>query len=140
MKKETNDLLKELEGNCKIDDYIIENESSFVFTSIKDFWNDACKKSGMSKSNIINKADFNYCYFYDVINGRKTPTKDKIIRLVLAMGLSYEDCQQALRLSDKSLLYPRNRRDSIIIYSLKNELSIFQCNELLTKFNEETLK
>lgn len=140
MKKNTNDLFEELEGKCKIDDYISSNTSSFVFHTINDFWENACEKSGESKSNIINKADFNYCYFYDVINGRKIPAKDKIIRLVLAMNLSLDDCQQALRLCDKSLLYPRIKRDSIIIYAINNNMTILQCNDLLSKFGEEILK
>lgn len=140
MKKDTNDLLKELSADCEIEKYISENSSSFVFHTINEFWEKACEKSGMSKSNIINKSDFNYCYFYDVINGRKIPGRDKIIRLALAMNLSLDDCQQVLRLSDKSLLYPRVKRDSIIIHALNNKLSILQCNELLGKFDEETLK
>lgn len=140
MKKDTNDLFEELGTDCKIEEFITENSSSFVFHTINEFWEKACEKSGMSKSNIINKSDFNYCYFYDVINGRKIPGRDKIIRLALTMNLSLDDCQQALRLSDKSLLYPRVKRDSVIIYALNNKLSIFQCNELLGKFNEETLK
>ena len=140
MKKGTNDLFEELGADCKIEEFISENSSSFVFHTINEFWEKACEKSGMSKSNIINKSDFNYCYFYDVINGRKIPGRDKIIRLALAMNLSLDDCQQVLRLSDKSLLYPRVKRDSVIIYALNNKLSIFQCNELLGKFDEETLK
>lgn len=140
MKKDTNDLFEELGSNCKIDDYLNNNSSSFVNHTLSSFWEDACEKSGMSKSNIINKSEFNYSFFYDVINGRKIPARDKIIRLALTMSLSLDDCQQALRLSDKSLLYPRIKRDSIIIYALNNCLTISQCSELLAKLNEEILK
>lgn len=139
-KKNTDDLLKELRKNCEIDNFIKTNATSFVYHKINDFWKNACEKSGMSKSNIINKSEFNYSFFYDVINGRKIPARDKIIRLALTMNLSLDDCQQALRLSDKSLLYPRIKRDSIIIYALNNGLTISGCNELLNKFNEEILK
>lgn len=140
MKKDTNDLFEELDNNCKIDDYMNENESSFVYHTLNDFWDSMCDKSGMSKSNIINKSEFNYSFFYDVINGRKIPARDKIIRLALTMDLNLDDCQQALRLSDKALLYPRIKRDSIIIFAVNNSLTILECNELLNKFNEETLK
>ena len=140
MSKNTSDLFEELGNNCVIDDYMNKNTSSFVNHTLNNFWEEACKKSGMSKSNIINKAEFNYSFFYDVINGRKIPARDKIIRLALTMNLSLDDCQQALRLSDKSLLYPRIKRDSIIIYSLNNCLTISQCKTLLNKFGEEILK
>lgn len=140
MKKDTNDLLKELGPDCEIEDYLNSNTSSFVNHTLNNFWQDICEKSGMSKSNIINKSEFNYSFFYDVINGRKIPARDKIIRLALTMNIGLDNCQQALRLSDKSLLYPRIKRDSIIIYALNNNLTISECNKLLNKFNEEILK
>lgn len=140
MKKSTDDLFEELSKKCEIENYINNNLSLFVVHGIHEFWEEACKKSGLSKTNIINKSDFNYCYFYDVINGRKIPSKDKIIRLALTMNMTLDDCQQALRLSEKPLLYPKIKRDSIIIYALNNNLNFYECNELLNTFDEEILK
>ena len=137
----TFELLKSLSAkNCSLDDYFHENDDQFVNEDIKAFWENLIAKSGRSKSNIINKADFSYCYFYDIINGRKMPTKDKVVRLTLAMKLSLNDCQAALKLSGRSALYPRVRRDSILIYAIENQLTIFRCDELLTKYGEEGLK
>lgn len=140
MRKSTDNLLNELQdNNCNIEKYLKSNPDSFVFNSINEFWEDAISRSGLSKSNIINKADFSYCYFYDVINGRKIPGKDKIIRLILTMHLDVDDCQEALRLSGRSSLYPRIKRDSIIIYAINNRMSVYQTSELLTKCGEEAL-
>ncbi|MBS6613607.1 MAG: hypothetical protein KH285_02540 [Anaerotruncus sp.] len=141
MRKSTEDLLEELQNeNCKIDEYLKGNGESFVYDKIKDFWEAAIEKSGYSKSNIINKSDFSYCYFYDVINGRKIPGRDKIIRLILTMKLSVDECQEALRISGRSALYPRIRRDSIILFAISNGLSIYQLSELLADAGEEQLK
>mgnify|MGYP001041219213 FL=1 len=141
MRKSTEDLLEELQNeNCKIDEYLKGNGESFVYDKIKDFWEAAIEKSGYSKSNIINKSDFSYCYFYDVINGRKIPGRDKIIRLILTMHLSVDECQEALRISGRSALYPRIRRDAIILFAISNGLSIYQLSELLADAGEEQLK
>lgn len=141
MRKSTEDLLEELQNeNCKIDEYLKGNGESFVYDKIKDFWETAIEKSGYSKSNIINKSDFSYCYFYDVINGRKIPGRDKIIRLILTMKLSVDECQEALRISGRSALYPRIRRDAIILFAISNGLSIYQLSELLADAGEEPLK
>lgn len=141
MRKSTEDLLEELQNeNCKIDEYLKGNGESFVYDKIKDFWETAIEKSGYSKSNIINKSDFSYCYFYDVINGRKIPGRDKIIRLILTMKLSVDECQEALRISGRSALYPRIKRDSIILFAISNGLSIYQLSELLADAGEEQLK
>ena len=141
MRKSTEDLLEELQNeNCKIDEYLKGNGESFVYDKIKDFWETAIEKSGYSKSNIINKSDFSYCYFYDVINGRKIPGRDKIIRLILTMHLSVDECQEALRISGRSALYPRIRRDAIILFAISNGYSISQRSDLLADAGEEPLK
>lgn len=141
MRKSTEDLLEELQNeNCKIDEYLKGNGESFVYDKIKDFRETAIEKSGYSKSNIINKSDFSYCYFYDVINGRKIPGRDKIIRLILTMHLSVDECQEALRISGRSALYPRIRRDAIILFAISNGYSIYQLSELLADAGEEPLK
>lgn len=126
--------------NCSLDNYFSDNNDQFVNEDIKAFWENLIAKSGRSKSNIINKADFSYCYFYDIINGRKMPTKDKVVRLSLAMKLSLQECQSALKLSGRSSLYPRVRRDSILIYAIENQLTTFRCDELLSKYGEDGLK
>lgn len=141
MAKRTNDLMEELSGqDTDLDRYFEENPTSFINVDIKEFWKKAVDTSSKTKSDIINKADMSYCYFYDVINGRKIPSKDKIIRIALAMNLSLDNCQEALRISGKSALYPRIKRDSILIYAINKGYSIYQTNDLLAEHGEEMLK
>lgn len=141
MAKKTDDLMQELNGQeFDLDRYFEENPSSFINVDIKNYWKEAIKKSSKTKSDIINKADLSYCYFYDIINGRKIPSKDKIIRIVLAMKLDLDDCQEALRISGKSALYPRIKRDSILIYAINKGYSVYETNDLLTEYGEELLK
>lgn len=141
MAKTTTELLRELKRqSCSLPDYLANHKETFVVEDIKAFWEQLIKEKKYSKSNIINKADFSYCYFYDVINGRKMPTKDKVVRLALAMKMSIDECQQALKISGRSALYPKVRRDSVLIYAIEKHLTIAQCNELLAKHGEDELK
>ncbi len=141
IRKKTDELLEELKfKNTDIQDYINNNPQSFIEINLKEFWDSIIKKSQMSKSDIINKSDFSYVYFYDVIAGKKIPTSDKIVRLILAMHLSLEDCQTALRYCGKSQLYPRIKRDSVIIYAINQQYTVMQTQELLNKSGEKELK
>lgn len=141
LRKKTDELLKELKfKNTNIQKYIETNPDSFIEINLKDFWTNIVDNSGMTKSDIINKSDFSYVYFYDVIAGKKIPTSDKIIRLVLAMHLTLEQCQTALRYCGKSQLYPRIKRDSIIIFAITRNYTVFQTQELLKKSGENQLK
>lgn len=141
MIKGTDDLLSELNSDDNsLDDFLDNSSESFIHPDIKAFWLSLIEKSNRSKSDIINKSDFNYKYFYDVINGKKTPKRDKVIKLCLAMKTGIDNCQAALKLSGKSQLYPKVRRDSIILYALKNEWSVFRCSTALAQYGEEELK
>lgn len=140
-RRKTDELLEELKfKNTDIQEYIENNPDSFIEINLKEFWIDIINNSEMSKSDIINKSDFSYVYFYDVIAGKKIPTSDKIIRLVLAMHLSLEQCQTALRYCGKSQLYPRIKRDSLLIFAITHGYTVFQTQELLIKSGENELK
>lgn len=139
--KSTTELLRELKRqSCSLPDYLADHKEAFIVEDIKAFWEQIIEKKNYSKSNIINKSDFSYCYFYDVINGRKMPTKDKVVRLALALKMTVEECQQALKISGRSALYPKIRRDSVLIYAIEKHLTIAQCNDLLSKHGEGELK
>lgn len=111
-----------------------------IILAAKDFWEAAIERSGMSKCNIINKADFNYCYFYDIVNGRKIASRDKVIRLILSMHLTTDDCQEALRISGRSALYPKVQRDALLIYGIENRYTVDETNQLLSAHGEDTLR
>lgn len=137
----TDDLMKALsKEDCDIENYLSENDSEFIDENIKAFWDRLIEKSGFSKSNIINRSDFNYRHFYDCTCGRKMPTKDKVIRLSLAMRLSLDECQEALKISGRAPLYPRIRRDSLLIYAVEHHMTIFKCDEMLLQCGEGELK
>ena len=119
--------------NCvqKYTEFFERTPKKFIKPDIKAFWNGLVKKSGMKKNSIIDKSDFGYVYFYDVINGKKTPSRDKIVKLILAMKLSLDDCQNALQYCGRSTLSPEIERDFILIYGIKEKLSVYEVSEVL---------
>lgn len=78
-------------------------------------------------------------YGYQILNGTKTPGRDKVIALCLSLSLSFEDTQRALMLANAGSLYARRKRDSILIFSLQKGLSVMDTNILLTDFSEKPL-
>lgn len=141
LRKKTDELLEELKfKNTDIQEYIETNPDSFVEINLKEFWNKMIEKSGLSKYDIINKSDFSYNYFYEVICGKKIPSADKIVRLALAMHLSLDDCQTALKYCGLAPLYPRIKRDSLLIFALTHNYSVYQTIELLNESGEKELK
>ena len=56
------------------------------------------------------------------------------------MHLGWDDCQKTLRICGLSELYPRFRRDSIIIYAVAHGLTVYELNELLILQKENEIK
>ncbi len=141
MKKITDELMEALKNeSSSVEDYLEDNRDELIKIDIKKFWSEMIKKSGMTKTEIIDRSDCGYNYFFCIIGAKKIPSRDKIIELIVAMGLEVDDCQNALKFSGKAPLYPRVKRDNIIIYGINNHQSIFQINESLKKNGEDLLK
>lgn len=139
--KRTEDLLEQLKlQNISYEDYLSDNEDSFVITDLSDFWKKAIKKSKMAKIDIINGADIGYTYFYNIIAGKSIPARDTIIKIYLSMGLCLDDCQNALNLYKWSYLHPKNKRDSILIYALAHKLSLYEVEDMLVSQSEKGFK
>lgn len=139
--KNTSELMNELtKEEVSIDEYLENNSDIISNADIKRHWHSLIEKSQLSSFDIINRSEFAYAYYYEVIGGKKIPSRDKVIRLILAMHLSLEDCQKTLRICGLSELYPRFRRDSIIIYAVTHGLTVYELNELLILQKENELK
>lgn len=140
-KKKTEELLKILEKETSFDEYLTENAEEFISGSLADVLNEYTEKSKLKKSDIINAADLDRTYAYQVFSGvRKKPSRDKVLRLCFGMKLSVYDTQALLKRSGYPQLYPRIRRDSVLIFSLERGLSVMEANELLYDLGEAVLE
>lgn len=141
MSKSTGDLLMQLSNKKTVfKEFVCKNKESFIKKNAKKHWENLLKKSEMTKSDIINKSDIGYTYFYDIIRGEKCPSRDKIVRLILSMNLSLDECQNTLKLYNWSQLYAKDKRDSAIIYAINHQMTVWQLNEMMSENSIETLK
>ncbi len=74
------------------------------------------------------------------ISSRVNPTRrDNAIMLAFGLGCSLVETQRLLRLAGVSELWPKIRRDAIIIWSIKEGLSREECDDELWRLGEKTL-
>ena len=137
----TQNLLNQLKKeNVSFEEYVKKAENKFLSVNLKTYWYEILEKTDLSKSDIINRADIGYTYFYDIIRGEKCPSRDKIVRIILATGLNLDDCQNTLKLYDWAELYPKNKRDSALIYAIEHKQSVAALNEMLNSNKMELLQ
>lgn len=134
----TEDLLGAL-STLTIDEFCEKHSEDLVSISPEVYLDTLILNSSLRKSEIIKAADFDTVYFYQILSGKKTPSRDKILRLLIAMKTPFKSCQLMLRLYGHALLYPRILRDSIVIYAINNQLTLEKLQDELTSAGEDPL-
>ena len=138
--KTTTELLKELENFNSFEEYIKTNKDNMISKSLSEYLNELINERNISKSEVIRKSELNENYAYQIFSGLKnSPTRDKVICLSIGMDLTVAETNSLLKLAGLLPLYPRVKRDSIIIIGINAGQSVMKINETLFENAEETL-
>lgn len=140
MNKTTDELMYILMSKEDLPQYIEENSNEFLQSSLCQYLNQLQTEYGLKKGDIIADALVERSYGYQIFSGRKEmPSRDVLISFALAMKLSLDETQSLLRIAHMAMLYPRVKRDSIILHSIAKHESVIQCNTALESFGEPIL-
>lgn len=140
MKKNTQELLEILRNTGNIESYLNEYSESFVSASVSEYLTRLIKEKNISKSRCIADAGLQRNYGYQIFSGERTPLRDKVLALCIAMQLSVREVHELLCATGYPDLYPKNERDSIIIFALERGLTVTQTNELLYEMGEALIE
>ncbi|CEQ09848.1 Uncharacterised protein [[Clostridium] sordellii] len=132
-------ILKNIDDESYLDEFVKITSTNFSDLSLPNFFQNICKEKGISKSNLIKNAEIDRTYGYQILNGTKKPSRDKLLKLCISASLDIEESNKALKLGNVGQLYPKNPRDSIIIFGINKKLNLFQIDELLFNRNFDTL-
>ena len=140
MKKDTNELLKELEGFADFKAFYVDNKEQLAEVHLSDYLKMLFTEKGLEKSEVIAKAEMNEIYAYQIISGiKKSPDRNKVLCLAFGMGLTLGETQDMLKKTGYATLYAKNPFDCVIIYGLSKKMSVVEVNELLFEYGQEML-
>lgn len=142
MHKTTKELTSKLSSITSTRELRIFNttlESKYPNTSFSTYISEQISASRLSPAEIIQKAELQRNYGYQLLNGTRKPGRNKVISLALALKLPFSEVQRALTIAGEGSLYPKVKRDSIIIFAINKQFSVSDTNELLFKSGEDTL-
>ncbi len=138
-KKSTGELLEVIKNN-PLDRTIKEIQDEQLNISLREYLNSLIAERGSKPSEVMKKAGLNKSYFYAIIDGtRANPSRDILIRLCFGFELSLDETQKLLKTFGAAVLYPRSRRDSIIIHAIENKLTLEECNDNLHAYGQKTI-
>lgn len=129
-------VLNSIDNKNSLEEYLNNNLSNYTNVNFSSYFELVFKEKGIKKSDVINASNLSRTYAYQILNGTKKPSRDKIIQLCIASTLNLEETQRALTLGNAGKLYAKNSRDSIIIFAINKGVDVITTNELLEHYNE----
>ncbi len=139
MAKETKEMLEQLKTAESLDGYLHENEDHLVGGAISTQLETALRETGLSKAEVLHRAEINDIYGYQLFAGSRKPSRDKLIALCIGMSLTLDRTQALLKATGFAPLYAKNKRDSILIFGIQNKQTVLELNTALYDHAEPTL-
>lgn len=137
--KKTEELANELKKSENVNEFLEKNSKQFLPVSVPDFLNSMMIKYDIEKSVLIARSGIVPSYAYQILDGRKNASRDKLCQMAIGFPLTVDETNTLMRCGGYSGLYVRSRRDVLIMYALQKHYSIIQTNEMLLQNGEELL-
>lgn len=137
--KSTGSLMSELMKSESFDCYIKANNELLKTQSVSDQINQIIARRGLTRADVAKASGLNVIYAYQVMAGSRKPTRDKLLCLCRAMGLTIDEVQELLKHCGYAPLYPRRKRDAVILFAWEKGKGILDINEALFQHGEKTL-
>lgn len=138
--KSTNELENEIKSAGSADEYLAQNSDYLLKKSISDTLNDALCKTGLSVAEIVKRSGLTKSHVYHIFSGKRLPSRDKLIAIAFGFGFDCDETNALLKKSRAALLYSKDPRDAVIMFSLAHGKSIIDANLDLEKQGFEILE
>lgn len=133
----TGDLLESLYQTKNIDEYLSHMGNDLP--SFSDYIRDLCKRRGEMPQHIIKRSGIERTYGHQIFNSTRKPSRDKVIQLAIGFGMDAEETQKMLKIAEKNELYPRIKRDALLLYCIAHEMGFAETQKALERFNLQPL-
>ena len=127
----TDELLTLLFKERNLEHFLQRNESAYLTASFSEYLNQWCRRHLDVPEQVIRRANLEKSYGHQLFSGKRNPSRDTVLQLAFAMEADLPQAQEMLRIARRSLLYPRIKRDAVLIYCLHNRISLLDAQIIL---------
>ena len=133
MGKTTKELIESMQSSKDYHSYLLNNKDEINSSRMKidPALNVILVERGLKKADVIRKSGLDRYYAYQIFNGTKHPTRDKVIMLCISADMTFNEIQNLLKITGYAILYAKDRRDNVIIYGIKNKKNVVDINTIL---------
>ncbi|GMQ61427.1 hypothetical protein [Vallitalea maricola] len=137
--KNTNELANEIIRGKDIKKYINENQKYLIQKDFHLILMDIIVEKDYDYKDIIKRGNLNRVYFYQLLSGKRNPSRNKVIQLVFGLKLNVEETQNLLKECGMKELYSKIKRDAIIMFAISKKMNIIDTELLLEEEDEELI-
>ena len=130
-KLRTSALFHKLFKTAYLKDLMEKNAATFEVPAFHTYISQMCSERGQKKESIIKRACIERTYGHQLFNGTRKPSRDKVIQLAIGMSLDMDETQRLLQAAEKSPLYPRIKRDAVVIYGISHRCGMIETQSML---------
>lgn len=97
---------------------------------------DIMARNDLKARDVIAEVGMERSYFYHILNGTKTPSRNIVLRICFSVRATLEETNRLLLLSAQGSLYAKIRRDAAIIFCIEKKYTMKDANEFLLRIGE----
>lgn len=127
----TADVKHDLEQTDSFGEFFKKNEDKMLTRHLSVYLNELLIKKDMICADVVRDSGEDKAYVYQIFNGRKHPSRDKLISIIFGLHLNEEEAQRTLKLAGYSELYPRVARDAAILFAIQHGMDVWETDDLL---------
>lgn len=131
--KNTSELLQKIRKMKKSDINLLTGKD-FSSPRIHFYLTDLLREHEISNIDFFNKMELERSYGYQILNGRRKPPRELLVKTAIFLRLNLEETQRLLKIGCREILYPRIRTDAIAIFVIEKKLSLAEYQELMDNY------
>ena len=131
----TEDLFGTLTTTQDLAGYLEELDSATP--TLAEYLQEQLERRGLRQAEVLKRAEIEQTFGWYVFNGKRGMGRENVLKLSFAMGFDTRHANRALQAAGANALYPKKRRDAIIIYCLEHGFTLQQANDTLYAFCED---
>lgn len=138
--RSTSELFRMIQESPKQFAANIKNDGTYASPlQLSEYLQQLMEQHDMTIPDLIVKTLLSKSFVYQIFSGKRNPGRDILLRIAFAMHLSVEETQHLFLVGGKGALYPKVRRDAVIIYCLEQEMPLDEANDFLEYVSERGL-
>lgn len=102
--KSTDELYHEIKSGKDVASYLEENQGEMMECTLPEYLQEWLEEKGTTKAKVVKYSNLSKPYVYQIFQGKKSPSRDKIIAMAFGFQMTCEETQKFLKQDRKSVV------------------------------------